>query len=203
MKIEVTLKGRKRILLNRFSGQSSKDRSLEECLYLDKDGDVCLTTEMIYSFLFCGNPQGAIRFIEKKKGNEFCRFAGAYLDFPDDNLYYKMRNENGEVIKSNSPKIEPIKYLAPRTKLGSLSIKQNFCVRPAIKAPWFVSFTFDYIPNDTISIERVYNWFVSGGSFIGLGSNRVRFGAFGVDSFIIDKDGERVNIVKSLKKSKN
>jgi hypothetical protein len=69
---------------------------------------------------------------------------------------------------------------APRTKSGSMSVKQEVNPRPALRHPWGVKFSMTLIDNTIIDETKLFNWFTQGGILIGLGNHRPKFGRFTV-----------------------
>src|SRR4030065_745477 len=67
-----------------------------------------------------------------------------------------------------------------RTKLGSLSIKQEAQPRPVLKLPWRLSFTITLLDNAILDPMKLENWFNECGITVALGAHRPRFGRFQV-----------------------
>jgi len=176
--IDVTLEGVAPIMFDKFIDHSKDDRPPEQKLYLDTGNKAVIPAENIYSFLFGENPQGAIRAMQGKQGKEGVRYGQSHILI--DPVLIPFLDENGkQIIFSGFENGKFAIWLsAPRTKSGSLSIKQEIKPRPYLKLPWLLELKITLIKNIKIDSIKLENWFRACGITIGLGTYRPRFGRF-------------------------
>ena len=172
------------IQTDRFHGQEKDTRPPEQKLYLGPRNEVVFPSENIYAFLFGETPMGCARAFEGKRGKEYLRIGQAHTIL-EPALIPFTKNGKPLVFKDFTNGDFYISEYAPRTKSGSLSIKQDIRKRPVLRSPWELAFTVKLIKNALIDETRLYNWLMRGGIEIGLGNYRPRFGRFMVESFDI------------------
>jgi len=181
-KIRVRLVGVADIMFDRFIDHSKEKRPPEQKLYLIEDNIVTIPTENIYAFLFGENPQGCAAVFEGKKKKDYLRVGQSHV-FIDPLALPIEKNDKKLKFTGFDPENWWIHRGAPRTKQGSLSIKQEVKERPVLKLPWSVKFTVSIVKNALINETKLYNWFTAGGIQIGLGTYRPRFGRFQVEEW--------------------
>lgn len=185
-KIRLTLNGQSEIMFDRFYGQEKDTRPPEQKFYLVEGNVIVLPTENLYSFLFNENPPGCAKS-EGKGGKDYIRIGQSHL-FIDPVDFIPFKRNGKDIVFDGFEGNEDIYHItgfAPRTKQGSLSIKQNLKKRPALKTPWALTFTITLVKNEKITADKVINWFHNGGITIGLGTYRPRFGRFSVQAELI------------------
>ena len=181
-KIGVELEGLADIMFDRFIDHSSEKRPIEQKLYLNEKGELVIPAENIYAFLFSENPPGCAKAFEGKKGKEYFRLGQGSVfvsPFHIPALHNSLPVVVDKVIGDQFWVFEA----APRTKSGSLSIKQEIKPRPVLKLPWNITFEITIIESVLITETKILNWFTKGGIEIGLGTYRPRFGRFHVKRF--------------------
>lgn len=178
-KINVTLVGITGVMFDPFRGQEKDTKPPETKFYFGEGDIISMPSENIYAFLFSENPAGCAKSIEGKGYREYARFGHANIIIEPWLIPF---TRDGEPIKFTGfdDKSCYISEFAPRTKLGSLSIKQNIKQRPVLLTPWELKFTVNMIKNTKINRDRLFNWFTQGGMIVGLGTYRPRFGRFAV-----------------------
>ena len=188
-KINVVLDGFSDIMFNRFYDHSKEVRPADQKFYLNPDGSnqLVLPSENIYAFLFGENPMGAAKVKEKRGAGEFIRVGQSHLFI--DPLIIPFTDDKGKPIKFNPNTGNKgfggstpfyIYLSGGRTKLGSLSIKQEAQPRPVLKLPWRLSFTITLLDNAILDPLKLENWFNECGITVALGAHRPRFGRFQV-----------------------
>lgn len=181
-KLNVELEGLADIMFDRFIDHSSEKRPIEQKLYLNEKNELVMPAENIYAFLFSENPAGCAKAFEGKKGKEYIRL-GQGSTFVSPFHIPVLHNDLPVIIDKVIGDQFWVFEAAPRTKQGSLSIKQEIKPRPVLKLPWSLSFKIDLIESPIINENKLYNWFTRGGIEIGLGTYRPRFGRFIVSEF--------------------
>lgn len=180
--ITVTLEGLSDFMFDRFFGHEKGDRPPEQKLYLAQNNRVVLPSENIWAFLFGENPQGCAKAFEGKGSKEFIRIGQAHLVIEPPLIPF-MRGDKPIIFTEFDRESFYVSEFAPRTKQGSLSIKQEIKKRPVLMRPWALSFQMVLVKNNKIDDNRLFNWFTRGGIEIGLGTYRPRYGRFSVTQF--------------------
>jgi len=180
---KVKLSGVSAIMFDRFIDYSKEQRPPEQKLYLTDENVLVLPQMNIEAFLFGENPQGCAKAFEGKKGKEYIRMGMSHVFIDETVIPFFDDNDEEIVFKGFDGKQFFIYEAAPRTKSGSLSIKQELKKRPALNLPWNLRFTFRLIKNNLIDDTKLYNWLTRGGMLIAFGTYRPRWGRFVVDEF--------------------
>jgi len=180
--ITVSLEGLSDFMFDRFFGHEKGDRPPEQKLYLAQNNQVVLPSENIWAFLFGESPQGCAKAFEGKGSKEFIRVGQSHLVI-EPSLIPFTRGDEPIVFSGFDKEFFYVSEFAPRTKQGSLSIKQEIKKRPVLMIPWNLSFQLVLIKNDKIDENRLFNWFTRGGIEIALGTYRPRYGRFRVTQF--------------------
>lgn len=175
--IKVSLSSLSDIQFDRFYGQEKDTRPADQKLYLGNNNEVVLPSENIYAFLFGETPAGCGKAFEGKRGKEYIRVGQAHVVI-DPSLIPFTRNDQPIIFKGFEGQDFYVSEFAPRTKSGSLSIKQDVRRRPVLRTPWELQFTIKLVKNGLIGEDRLYNWFMRGGVEIALCNYRPRFGRF-------------------------
>jgi len=181
-KISVKLSGLSDIMFDPFIDHSKEERPPEQKLYLYGENKLVLPAENIIAFLWGESPQGCARKFEGKAGKNYTSIGLGHVNVDPVIIPF---TDNGKEIKFtgfDNGKLW-IHEGSPRTKQGTLSIKQPRKKRPVLTLPWELSFTISYIKNNLIDDNKLYNWFVAGGLQIALGTYRPRFGRFEVSEW--------------------
>lgn len=181
-KIEVTLNGVADIMFDRFFDHSKNERPPEQKLYLSEKNVVVMPAENIRAFLFGENPGGCAKTFEGKKSKNYIRTGLGHIFIDPVLIPFKNKNKN-IVFKNFDNGLFWVHESAPRTKSGSLSIKQEMKKRPVLRMPWELDFKLSLIKNPLIDETRLYNWFNSGGLLISLGTYRPLFGRFEIKNW--------------------
>ena len=179
-KYHVKLEGLSDIMFDRFIDHSKEQRPPEQKLYLIEKNQVVLPAENIYSFLFGENPAGCAKSFEGKKGKQTYIPIGMSHVFLDPVSIPFTASSKPVFWKDFTNGKFRILLSAPRTKQGSLSIKQEVRPRPIMQLPWSLDFNITIVKNQYIDEVKLYNWFVQGGIQIAIGTYRPRFGRFEV-----------------------
>ena len=178
-KIEVVVNGLSDIMFDRFIDHSQEKRPPEQKLYLSEGNAVVFPAENFYGFLFGENPGGCAKQFEGKKGKNYIGIGQGHVFI--DPVVIPFKDKNKPIIfESFDNSNFWLHEGAPRTKQGTLSIKQEIKQRPVMRIPWHLGFTITVIKNNVIDETKLYNWFIAGGLQIGLGTYRPRFGRFDV-----------------------
>jgi hypothetical protein len=185
-KIEVEINGLSDIMFDKFIDHSKEIRPPEQKLYIAEKNKIVFPTENFYSFMFCENPQGCAKKFEGKKGKNYISVGQGHVFI--DPVTIPFKNGNGkdiifETFDDSKQKQFWIHEGAPRTKQGSLSIKQEVKQRPVLRLPWSLSFTITLVENNLIDESKLHNWFIVGGLQIGIGTYRPRFGRFDIEKW--------------------
>lgn len=179
-KIEVRLEGVAPIMFDKFVDHSKEKRPPDQKMYLAAGNKLVLPAENIYAFLFSENPMGAAKSMEGKAGKEFIRYGQASIFI--DPIEIPILDGKNKPVVFDDPKFEKGRFLiwlsGGRTKLGSLSVKQEAQPRPYLTLPWSVEFMVTLLLNKKIDSTKLENWFKEGGIVVGLGTYRPRFGRF-------------------------
>lgn len=183
-RIWVVLEGLAAIMFDRFIDHSAEVRPPEQKLYLAEDNQVVLPAENIYSFLLSENPAGCAKGFEGKKGKQYISVGMASIFVDPVLIPFK---HDGQLVKFTGfdDGVFSTFLLAPRTKKGTLSIKQEARPRPILSLPWSLEFTITLVENEFINEGKLHNWFDRGGIMIALGTFRPRFGRFMVKEWKI------------------
>lgn len=186
IRLNVGLSGLSQIMFDRFIDHSKEVRPPEQKLYLTKDKVVVLPSENVNAFLFSENPPGCAKAFEAKGGKEFIRLGQSHVVIQPSIIPF---TSNGKkvIFKEFDDKTFSIFEAAPRTKQGSLSIKQETKFRPVLEMPWEIDFQIVLIKNEKLDGDKLKNWFDRGGIEIGLGTYRPRFGRFMVIKWEVAK----------------
>ena len=178
-KIQVVVNGLADIMFDRFMDHSKEKRPPEQKLYLTEGNVLVLPAENIYAFLFSENPAGCAKWFEGKKGKSYISIGQGHVLI--DPFFIPFTDGKKPIVfKDFTSDKFWIHQGAPRTKQGSLSIKQEIKPRPVLKLPWQLAFDITLIKNALIDDTKLYNWFVTGGLQIGFGTYRPRFGRFDI-----------------------
>jgi len=178
-KIQVELDGLCDIMFDRFTDHSKEKRPPDQKLYLTGNNELVLPAENIIAFMFGENPAGCAKKFEGKQGKNYIAMGQGHV-FIDPPLIPFERKEEKVIFKDFDNGNFWIHRAAPRTKQGTLSIKQEMKERPVLRLPWKLKFIITVVKNTTIDETKLYNWFVVGGMQIALGTYRPRFGRFEV-----------------------
>lgn len=188
-KIDVTLLGLSGIMFDRFIDHSKEVRPAEQKLYLDPDGKtIVIPNIMIESFITRQlAPVGCACKFEQRKGKEYAGIAMSHIFFSPE-LIPIVETKTGKPIELKTEiEKDPRFYVArfsPVTKMsGGGAIKQEAKPRPVLRYGWQISFEIQIMKNHLIDETKLYNWFTLGGSLIGLGSYRPRYGRFEVKNW--------------------
>ena len=175
---KVSLDGIAEIQFDRFEKQEADTRPPDQKLYLAEGDVIVLPSENIWAFLFGeGKPAGCAKSFEGKGSVQYLRMGQSHLILSPPLIPFT-RNGKPIVFKEFDRKSLYVSQFAPRTKSGSLSIKNNVRLRPVLMLPWALSFDITIIKNELITDTKLLNWFKRGGIEIGLGNYRPRFGRF-------------------------
>lgn len=186
VKIGAKITGISDIMFDRFIDHSKEKRPPEQKLYLAEGNKVVFPQDNIVSFLFGETPAGCAKAFEGKKGKEYIRIGMSHVFIEEASIPF-LDGEGKEIIFNGFNELFWIHTGAPRTKSGSLSIKQEMRERPVLKMPWSLHFTLTIVKNVFIDETKLYNWFMVGGMQIGIGTYRPRWGRLTVDKWEIIK----------------
>jgi hypothetical protein len=177
--VSVRLESLSDIMFNRFIDQSAEQRPPQQKMYLDTGNVVCLPAENIKAFLFGEFPAGCARKFEGKKGKDYMQVGLGHV-FIKPSLIPFLRDGKPAAWKEFDGTVFKIDRSSPRVRKGNLSIKQNVIERPVLTHPWSLEFEIDIVENNSIDYQKLYNWFVSGGILLALGTHRPEYGRFTV-----------------------
>lgn len=178
--ISVTLEGLSDIMFDPFHGQEKDTKPPEQKFYMAEGNVISLPSENVFAFLFSEtNPPGCAKSFEGKGSKEYIRMGQAHVVI--EPFLIPFCRDGGDIkFGGFDDKSCYVSEFAPRTKLGSLSIKQNVKLRPVLMLPWTLKCTIRLVENPKVDKVRLFNWFARGGILIGLGTYRPRFGRFTV-----------------------
>lgn len=180
-KIGVTLESLVDIAFDRFIDYSSDKLPPDQKLYLDEKRGLYLPSWNIDAFLWGEYPPGACANAEGKKRKNYIGVGQSTVSIDEIQIPF-MRHKTQVVVKKDITQDAHFWMLnvGGRTRKGNLSIKAVPRLRPVLKTPWELNFTITLVQNDRIDAQKLYNYFVSGGGYIGLGTFRPKFGRFAV-----------------------
>lgn len=178
-KIEVTLESLSDIMFDRFIDHSKEKRPAEQKFYLAENNKIVLPAENIFTFLFGETPGGCAKTFEGKKGKDYIRIGSGHVHIAPALIPFQDEKKKDIAFSGFNGKFR-IDQSAPRTKQGSLSIKQEVKDRPVLCYPWFLSFEISLVENNIINDTKLQNWFDKGGIMVALGTWRPRYGRFTV-----------------------
>jgi len=171
------------LLEDRFIDMSADERPPEQKLYLNAEKQLIFPSENIISFLYSEKDGCAKRFEEKKWKNYVKEGMACTSILPE----FPTINRNGQPIQfvefqneyDDSAFIRVLHHKAT-IKKGSASIPSPK-IRPMIEIPWGIEFEITIFDNALIDLQKIKNWFIKGGTKIGFGTYRPRFGRFMVE----------------------
>ena len=184
-KTQIELEGLADLMFDKFIDHSSEKRPVEQKLYLNQNSELVIPAENLYAFLFGENPPGCAKAFEGKKGKEYIRLGqGSIFISP---VFIPVLHKGLPIVIEKTIGEQFWTFeAAPRTKQGSLSIKQEIKPRPVLKLPWSLCCEITFIESPIITETKILNWFTRGGIEIGLGTYRPRFGRFRVKRFEVE-----------------
>jgi len=185
VKIKTRLGSLSDIMFDRFIDYSTEKRPAEQKLYLSEKNEAVIPQENIISFLFGEYPAGCAKSFEGKQGKKYMQIGQSHV-FIDEPIIKICDKGKPIIFKEFNDKIW-IHRGSPRTRKGSLSIKCEIKERPVVRHPWTLDFNITLIKNNLIDETKLFNWFITGGMQISLGTYRPRFGRFTVDTWEIIK----------------
>lgn len=183
-KINVTLSGLAPIMFDRFFDHSAEQRPPEQKLYLSEDNKVVLPSSNIIAFLFGEYPAGCAKTFEGKKAKNYMNMGQGHVHI--DPVIIPFFEAGNEIVFNGFGDKFYINMEVPRTKKGSMSIKQPNSGRPAMTLPWELIFNVTLIENALINETKLFNWFTQGGILIGLGNYRPRHGRFVISKWEVE-----------------
>jgi hypothetical protein len=185
IKINAKITGISDIMFDKFIDHSKGKRPPEQKLYLAEGNKVVFPQDNLVSFLFGETPAGCAKAFEGKKCKEYIRMGMSHV-FIEEPLIPFFDGNDEEIVFDGFKDNFWIHKGAPRTKSGSLSIKQEVKERPVLKMPWSLLFTITVVKNVIISETKLFNWFMVGGMQIAIGTYRPRWGRFEVKEWKVD-----------------
>lgn len=187
-KINVTLDSLSDIMFDKFIDHSKEVRPPEQKLYISDGDNIVIPSENVHTFLFGEVPGGCAKTFEGKKGKDYIRTGQGHIVI--EPVYIPFLNPKDKIIKYKGFDKDDSLYVyeaAGRTKMGSLSIKQEIKPRPVLRHPWKLDFSIMLVENTLIDENKLYNWFCKGGLLVALGTYRPRFGRFTVSAWDVTK----------------
>jgi hypothetical protein len=174
------------LLEDRFIDMSADERPPEQKLYLNTEKELIFPSENLLSFLYGQNESCAKRF-EQKKWKDYAKGGMAYTSIVPE---FPTINRNGRPIHFNgfvgpgkdyddAAFIRVVRHKA-MIKKGSVIVPSPK-IRPMVEPPWEIEFEITIFENSLITIQKIKNWLLKGGTEIGFGTYRPRFGRFGVE----------------------
>ena len=174
------------LLEDRFIDMSADERPPEQKLYLNAEKQLIFPSENIFSFLY-SQSNGCAKRYEEKKWKNYAMSGPAYTSITPE---FPTINRNGKPInfigftgpEKDYDDVALIRVLRHKAivKKGSASIPSPK-IRPMIEPPWEIEFEISLFENPLITIQKIKNWFIKGGTEIGFGTYRPRFGRFMVE----------------------
>jgi len=179
--ITMKTKGMVSILFDRFIDMSENDRPPENKMYLTPDNELYLPSENIYSFLFGEKPGGCAMRFEKKKWKEYKMIGMSYVSVQPEFIPF-LREDKPIVFhgfKNEYDSIGKIRVMHHKAMIqkGRLIIPSPK-IRPMLETPWELIFNVTVFKNPLITVDVIKDWFSKGGTEIGFGTYRPRFGRF-------------------------
>jgi hypothetical protein len=171
-KINVTLKGIRPIMFDRFASMKT-ELSPEDKVY-QKDGMLTIPAKNIMSFLSAVNTESATQRVMGKKWKSICKAALSFVDIDPLDIFF---DRDGERIPASDVEIIVDKAIIKKGALSIPSEKQ----RPVLNLPWSLSFTIELFQNQDLNDAMLKKIFEDGGIMIGIGSYRGVYGKFIVE----------------------
>lgn len=176
--INVSLKGIRPIMFDRFISMESKVQYQPiEKLYT-KDGFLIIPSLNIMSFLSGTNTESAPkRMLDSRKYKPVAAAAMSFVQIIQEDIFI---TREGKKLKENEFIVQ--KHVARLAK-GVPNPKE----RPVIELPWEISFDMLHFENSELNVNLLYKLFDFGGMSVGLGTYRGVYGKFIVDKWDIVK----------------
>jgi hypothetical protein len=181
--VTVTLASLSDIMFDRFIDHSKEKRPADQKLYLGENNIAVLPAENIFTFLFGETPGGCAKTFEGKRGKDYIRIGSGHVHLMPMLIPFTDADGTPLRFEGFDGKRFRIDQSAPRTKMGSLSIKQEVKDRPVLCHPWHLNFKLSIVENNIIDATKLFNWFEKGGLMVALGTWRPRYGRFAVDKW--------------------
>lgn len=173
-KINVTLKGIRPIMFDRFASMKS-ELSPHDKVY-QRDGTLVFPARNIMSFLSAANTESAPRRIMGKKWATICKACLSFVGVAPFEIPF---NRDGELIPADAVEIVFDKAIVKKGSLSIPSEKQ----RPLLDLPWSLAFTLELFQNADLNEAILRRLFEEGGIMIGLGTYRGIYGKFIVEKW--------------------
>lgn len=175
-KVQVTLRGIRPIMFDRYSGSMKEQLAPEDKVYKSKEGNLILPSGNIMSFLSAQNTESAP---QRVLGRSWKAVAKAAMSFVDISPYEIPIIREGSLLTANDVVID---YRKAIVKKGQLSIPSDKA-RPVIELPWELSFEITLYNNPDLKDVVLKRLFEDGGVQIGLGTYRGIYGKFVVSKW--------------------
>lgn len=174
MKINVTLKGIRPIMFDRFVSMKT-ELSPEDKVY-QVQGSLVLPAKNIMSFLSAENTESAPKRIIGKKWKTICKAAMSFVDVSPFDIPF---TRDGKPIAADRVEIVEDKAIVKKGTLSIPSPKQ----RPLLGLPWSLEFELELFQNVDLNDATLRRLFEDGGIMIGLGTYRGVYGKFLVEKW--------------------
>ena len=170
----VTLKGIRPIMFDRYAGDNKTMLNPEDKLYLDKDRGLVMPSENLQSFLCAENTNSAAKmFYDSRVYKKVCLALRGFVTVDELTIPIIRDGEQIKMEGFGKNGISLHKSVARLAK-GIPNPKE----RPLVDTPWEIKFTMTIWPNDEVAEQEVRMLFDRGGMAIGLGTYRGVYGKF-------------------------
>ena len=170
------------ILFDRYAGDNRTKLSPDQKLYVNKDHQIYLPAENIFSFLTGTNTESAPKLLlDKREYKTICSAIQASIVInPEEILFLRkgkpiifggFTEEDGTFDPVSGARVV---YHVARLKDGIPNPKE----RPRLDPPLSLEFDLTIFPSSELSIEMIDDLFIRGGAQLGLGTYRKRYGKF-------------------------
>lgn len=182
----VTLRGIKDIMFDRYAGDNQTKLSWEQKLYLEPGTNIlAMPATNISSFLSAHNTNSAPKRL--RDARQYKKIANACLSFtsigPGNYLPF-LRDGKPVEVGAFLPDHDPLSGIYMHRSVARLDKGiPNPKERPVLPLPWSLAFELTIYPNKEIKEQEIRNLFDEGGIAIGLGTFRGVYGKFIVEGW--------------------
>lgn len=176
--IQVTLRGIRPIMFDRYAGDNKTKLEPLDRLYLNANGHCILPMLNLYSLLSAQNTPSVAKRFYGKQARDVALGIQAFVGITGDDsdgMAAIIRDDKGQPYTQDDERIKVLEHVA-RLDKGIPNPKK----RPIIPQGWNIALTFDYITNEHVS-EGTLRAMMEQGGVIGLGTFRPIYGRYVCD----------------------
>lgn len=175
------LRGIRPIMFDRYPGDNKTQLPVADKVYLDEEGNLCLPTENLFSFLTARNTTSAPKcLLDSRSYGKVCDAFQSFVEVvPHDNIPF-MRDGKpiayGGILDGEHDVPSGV-YVDRRVARAPKGIP-NPKVRPVLPLPWELHISVTLYKNDLVGEATLKEMLSAGGICVGLGTYRPRYGKF-------------------------